>query len=150
MRGDRRKILKLLSPLTRPPSLRYGAATSPHWGEVTTGGRNARFLARTSHTVMGVTEANLSTGKEKHVERSGATVKCFDTACRQMRPALRVAHRRAERAGRLIIAPLCGAGGPSGSSKSSTVGKATPFGLLLPDRLRPRAMTPREGVRNPG
>jgi len=41
-------------------------------------------------------------------------------------------------------------GRPSGSSKSSTVGTATLFGLLLPDRRRPGAMTPRDGAGSPG
>ena len=45
---------------------------------------------------MGVTEADLPTGKEKPAERSRATVKGFDAACRQIRPAL------AGRAGRAV------------------------------------------------
>jgi hypothetical protein len=40
---------------------------------------------------MGVTEADLPAGQEKRAERSGATVKRFDAAFPQMRPALRVA-----------------------------------------------------------
>jgi hypothetical protein len=82
---------------------------------------------------MGVTEADLRAGQEKRAGRSGATVKRFDAAWPRMRPALRVAPGR-----------------PSGSSKSSTVGTATLFGLLLPDRRRPGAMTPRDGAGSPG
>ena len=90
-------------------------------------------LARISHTVVGVTEANLPTGQEKTAERIGNTVKGFDAACRQIRPALRVTP-----------------GGPSGASNPSTVAQTTLFGLLLPDRQRPSAMTRREGVRSSG
>jgi hypothetical protein len=39
---------------------------------------------------------------------------------------------------------------PSRSSKSSTVGTATLFGFLLPDRRRRGAMTPRDGAKNSG
>ena len=75
----------------------------------------------------------MPTGKEKAAERIGNTVKGFDTVCRQRRPAVSVAP-----------------GGPPGASKSSTVGQATLFGLLLPDRLHPSAMTLHEGMRNAG
>ena len=52
--------------------------------------RSAR-LARNSHTVAGVTEVDLLTGKEKPAGRMDDTDKGFDAACRQRRPALRVA-----------------------------------------------------------
>ena len=73
------------------------------------------------------------TGKEKSAGRIGNTAKGFDAACRHKRPALRVAR-----------------GGSPGASKPSTVVPATLFGLLLPDHLRPGAMTLHEGVRSPG
>ncbi len=72
------------------------------------------------------------TGKEKTAGRIGNTAEGFDAACRQRRPALRVAP-----------------GGLPGASKPSIVVPDTLFGLLLPDHLRPSAMTLREGVRNP-
>jgi hypothetical protein len=74
--------------------------------------------------MVGVTEANLPTGQERREERIGNTVERLDAACRQIRPALRVA-----------------SGNPLGASKPSTVVPATLFGLLLPSGL-PEAMTP--------
>ena len=73
------------------------------------------------------------TGKEKTAGRIGNTAKGFDTACRHKRPTLRVAR-----------------GGSPGASKPSTVVPDTLSGLLLPDHLRPGAMTLHEGVRSPG
>ena len=73
------------------------------------------------------------TGKEKTAGRIGNTAKGFDAACRHKRPALRVAR-----------------GGSPAASKPSTVVPATLFGLLLPDHLRPGAMTLHEGGRSPG
>ena len=61
-------------------------------------------LTRISHTVAGVTEANVVTGKEKTAGRIGNTAKGFDAACRHKRPALRVAR-----------------GGSPGASKPSTL-----------------------------
>src|SRR3546814_7150889 len=60
-------------------------------------------LARVSQTMVGVTEANLTTGQESREERIGNTVERppglreaqpedkLDAACRPIRPALRVA-----------------------------------------------------------
>ena len=73
------------------------------------------------------------TGKEKTAGRIGNTAKGSDAACRHKRPALRVAR-----------------GGSPGASKPSIVVSATLFELLLPDHLRPGAMTIHEGVRSPG
>ena len=88
-------------------------------------------LARISQTRVGVTEANLPTGQESREERIGNTVERPtglreaqpedrpDAACRQNRPALRVA-----------------TGNPLGASKPSTVallrfsGFSCPAGFL--------------------
>ena len=56
-----------------------------------------KALARISHTVAGVTEANVVTGKEETAGRIGNTAKGFDAACRHKRPALRVARGGAPR-----------------------------------------------------
>jgi hypothetical protein len=81
---------------------------------------------------MGVTEANLTTGQESREERIGNTVERLDAACRQIRPALRVA-----------------SGSPLAASKPLTVVPATLCGLLLPSEP-PEAMTLHDSLRNPG
>ena len=100
------------------------------------------------------------TGKEKTAERIGNTVKVFDAACRHIRPASWI--NRDMCLDKLIQQQTIGwfdrrirtrrvaPSGPPGASKPSTVVPATLFGLLLPDHLRPSAMTLREGVRNSG
>ena len=105
------------------------------------------------------------TGKEKTAGRIGNTAEGFDTACRQERPASWINRdmcldkliqqqtigwfdRRIRT--RRVAPEECEKPGPPGASKPSTVVLATLFGLLLPDHLRPSAMTLREGVRNPG
>src|SRR5690606_25633844 len=103
------------------------------------------ILARDFRTVTGTTEANLSTGKQKRADRSGATVKRFDAACRQISPALWAFSGRGIPVHRQVALRR-----PSGSSKSSTVVPATLFGFLLPGRTRRDAMVPREGAGIPG
>ena len=85
-------------------------------------------LARISRHIAGVTAAHLPTGKEKCAARCGTTGKRFDAACRQRRPALRVAP----------------AGSPA-ASKALTVVPATLCGLLLAGRPGGRDDAPRYG-----
>ena len=100
------------------------------------------------------------TGKEETAGRIGNTAEGFDAVCRQVRPASWI--NRDMCLDKLIQQQTIGwfdrrirtrrvaPGGPPGASKPSTVVPAMLFGLLLPDHLRPSAMTLREGMRNPG